>query len=123
MDTGRRSQVDAVATERDAPVNDRREIFGWTMYDWANSTFSTTVVTVLLGPYLTALAQAVVGENGVVFEPPHGSFPSAGRLVRISVRLFKRLRGKRKPLYKLEAVVVVMPPVMSLVACLEDARS
>jgi hypothetical protein len=38
MDTGRRSQVDAVATERGAPVNDRREIFGWTMYDWANST-------------------------------------------------------------------------------------
>src|ERR671933_1115700 len=66
MDNGRRSQVDAVATERGAPVNDRREIFGWTMYDWANSTFSTTVVTALLGPYLTALAQAAVGENGVV---------------------------------------------------------
>ena len=63
MDNGRRSKVDAVATERDAPVNDRREIFGWTMYDWANSTFSTTVVTALLGPYLTALAQAVVGRS------------------------------------------------------------
>ena len=66
MDNGRRSKVDAVATERGTPVNDRREIFGWTMYDWANSTFSTTVVTALLGPYLTALAQAAVGENGVV---------------------------------------------------------
>jgi UMF1 family MFS transporter len=46
--------------------NDRREIFGWTMYDWANSAFQTTVVTVLAGPYLTALAQAAVGENGTV---------------------------------------------------------
>ncbi len=39
-----------------APVNDKREIFGWAMYDWANSAFSTTVGTVFLGPYLAALA-------------------------------------------------------------------
>lgn len=49
------------------PVNDRREIFGWLAYDWANSAFYTTVVSVLLGPYLTSLAQASVGENGVIF--------------------------------------------------------
>jgi len=48
------------------PQNDRREIFGWMMYDWANSAFQTTVVTVLAGPYLTALAQNAVSENGVV---------------------------------------------------------
>jgi UMF1 family MFS transporter len=48
------------------PPNDRREVFGWMMYDWANSVFSTTVYTALLGPYLTALAQSAVGENGVV---------------------------------------------------------
>src|SRR5438132_12385544 len=47
-------------------ANDRREIFGWVMYDWANSAFQTTVVTVLAGPYLTALAQHAVGENGTV---------------------------------------------------------
>ena len=47
-------------------TNDPREIFGWTMYDWANSAFTTTVVTVLLGPYLTALAQSAVGENGII---------------------------------------------------------
>ena len=46
--------------------NNRREIFGWIMYDWANSAFQTTVVTVLAGPYLTALAQSAVGDNGVV---------------------------------------------------------
>jgi UMF1 family MFS transporter len=48
-------------------TNDRREIFGWAMYDWANSAFSTTVITVLLGPYLTALAQSAVGENGQIW--------------------------------------------------------
>ena len=48
------------------PINDRREIFGWTMYDWANSAFSTTVAAALFAPYLTALAQKAVGENGAV---------------------------------------------------------
>ncbi len=36
------------------------------MYDWANSAFQTTVLTVLAGPYLTQLAQRDVGTNGVV---------------------------------------------------------
>lgn len=39
-------------------VNDKREIFGWAMYDWANSAFSTTIGTVFLGPYLASLAAA-----------------------------------------------------------------
>ncbi len=39
-------------------INDRREIRGWMMYDWANSAFSTTVGTALLGPYISALAEA-----------------------------------------------------------------
>jgi MFS transporter, UMF1 family len=47
--------------------NDKREIFGWLMYDWANSVFLTIVVGVLIGQYLTGLAQKAVGENGVVF--------------------------------------------------------
>jgi UMF1 family MFS transporter len=38
-------------------VNDKDEIRGWAMYDWANSAFSTTVVTALLGPYVLALAR------------------------------------------------------------------
>ncbi|QQS33137.1 MAG: MFS transporter [Acidobacteriota bacterium] len=46
--------------------NDRREITGWLAYDWANSAFYTTVVSVLAGPYLTALAQEDVGKGGVV---------------------------------------------------------
>ena len=51
-----------------ANVERGREVFGWVMYDWANSAFQTTVVTVLAGPYLTSLAQAAVGENGTVFD-------------------------------------------------------
>ena len=43
------------ASPQTAP-NDRREIFGWGMYDWANSAFSTTVGTVFLGPYIASLA-------------------------------------------------------------------
>src|SRR5919197_4898865 len=48
-------------------MNDRREIFGWTMYDWANSAFSTTVVTVFLGPYLTAITHAAADANSFVY--------------------------------------------------------
>jgi UMF1 family MFS transporter len=40
-------------------VNDKSETFGWAMYDWANSAFSTTVGTVFLGPYLASLAGEV----------------------------------------------------------------
>jgi UMF1 family MFS transporter len=46
--------------------NNPREVFGWKMYDWANSAFSTTIVGALYGPYLTEVTQRVVGENGVV---------------------------------------------------------
>jgi UMF1 family MFS transporter len=43
--------------QADSPkINDKREIFGWAMYDWANSAFSTTVGTVFLGPYVASLA-------------------------------------------------------------------
>lgn len=53
-------------TTKDFKKNDRREIFGWTMYDWANSAFSTTVVGAMFGPYLTRIAQDAVGDNGIV---------------------------------------------------------
>ncbi len=45
------------AAEQPPQQNDKREIFGWAMYDWANSAFSTTVGTVFLGPYLASLAR------------------------------------------------------------------
>ena len=46
--------------------NNPREVFGWKMYDWANSAFSTTIVGALFGPYLTEITQRAVGENGTV---------------------------------------------------------
>jgi UMF1 family MFS transporter len=45
-------------------VNDRREIFGWAMYDWANSAFSTTIGTVFLGPYVASLARTAAEAAG-----------------------------------------------------------
>ena len=51
-----------MATE--AVVNDRKEIFGWAMYDWANSAFSTTVGTVFLGPYVASLARTAAEAAG-----------------------------------------------------------
>lgn len=51
-----------------ADKNNPRELFGWKMYDWANSAFYTTVVGALFSPYITRLAQSSVGENGVVLD-------------------------------------------------------
>lgn len=48
--------------------NNPREVFGWKVYDWANSAFSTTIVGALYGPYLTEVTQQAVGENGVILD-------------------------------------------------------
>ncbi|MFF5205742.1 MFS transporter [Streptosporangium sp. NPDC000396] len=45
----------------DSPQARRREQRGWYFYDWANSAFPTTVLTVFLGPYLTTIAQNAAG--------------------------------------------------------------
>jgi len=55
-------------TDTEIARNDRREIFGWMLYDWANSAFFTVVIGVLIGPYLLNLAQTAVGEDGVVLD-------------------------------------------------------
>ena len=75
---------DAVAVHRPVDTN-RREIWSWAMYDWANSAFSTIVVTTLLGPYLSNLAQDVGGVHflGIFFEPD-AFFPT---MVSLSVIL------------------------------------
>ncbi len=67
--------------EQTFPKNNRKEIFGWMVYDWANSAFYTTVVAVLIGPYLIALAEQGVGKNGVIldlyfFNVTPGGFPA-----------------------------------------------
>ncbi|MGH3740433.1 MAG: MFS transporter [Micromonosporaceae bacterium] len=52
-DEGRRSGQHGHST--------RRERVGWYLYDWANSAFITTVVTVFYGPFLTAVAKQAAG--------------------------------------------------------------
>ncbi|MEV6969705.1 MFS transporter [Hamadaea sp. NPDC051192] len=49
-----------------AALSTPRERLGWYFYDWANSAFSTTVVTAFLGPYLTAIAKAGADAAGNV---------------------------------------------------------
>ncbi len=48
----------------DILANDKKEIFGWGMYDWANSAFSTTVGTVFLGPFVASLARSAAEAAG-----------------------------------------------------------
>ncbi|MGC5333290.1 MFS transporter [Micromonospora sp. DT62] len=44
-----------------APASTRRERSGWYFYDWAMSAFSTTVITVFLGPFLTTVTELAAG--------------------------------------------------------------
>lgn len=44
----------------------RRERRGWYVYDWANSGFQTSVITVFLGPYLNDVATAAADTAGFV---------------------------------------------------------
>ncbi len=49
---------------------DTREQRGWYVYDWANSAYPTTVITVFLGPYLTVVAEAAADVAGRVHLGP-----------------------------------------------------
>ncbi|MYW64923.1 MFS transporter [Streptomyces sp. SID8379] len=44
----------------------KREQRGWYFYDWACSVYSTSVLTVFLGPYLTSIAKAAADADGYV---------------------------------------------------------
>jgi UMF1 family MFS transporter len=51
----------------DPPETRRRERRGWYWYDFANSGFQSTVISVFLGPYLITLAEKAAGRrNGFV---------------------------------------------------------
>jgi MFS transporter, UMF1 family len=82
----------AAGPGRAAPGADRalrRERFGWYSYDWANSVFSTTVVTVFLAPYLTSIAKAGADAGGRIhplgISVPPGAF--FGYVLSVSVIL------------------------------------
>jgi UMF1 family MFS transporter len=47
--------------EAELTAENKSELFGWKMFDWGWSAFSTTVTTALLGPYLLALGEDAGG--------------------------------------------------------------
>lgn len=48
------------------PKVSRSVLLGWYLYDWANSSFVTSVITVFLGPYLTSIARTISDSNGLI---------------------------------------------------------
>ena len=63
----------------------RREQRGWYFYDWACSVYSTSVLTVFLGPYLTSVAKSAADADGYVH--PLGIPVRAGSFFAYSVSL------------------------------------
>lgn len=65
------------------PEDRRREQRGWYFYDFACSVYSTSVVTVFLGPYLTSVAKAAADADGYVH--PLGVPVRAGSLFAYTI--------------------------------------
>ncbi|MEV0176210.1 MFS transporter [Streptomyces sp. NPDC050803] len=63
----------------------RHEQRGWYFYDWACSVYSTSVLTVFLGPYLTSVAEEAADADGFVH--PLGIPVRAGSFFAYSVSL------------------------------------
>lgn len=78
--------IDTVRTDSaDEAADRRREQRGWYFYDWACSVYSTSVLTVFLGPYLTEVAKSAADEDGYVH--PLGISVRAGSFFAYSVSL------------------------------------
>ncbi|ANS63835.1 integral membrane protein [Streptomyces lincolnensis] len=69
----------------DGAAERRREQRGWYFYDWACSVYSTSVLTVFLGPYLTSVAENAADADGFVH--PLGIPVRAGSFFAYSVSL------------------------------------
>ncbi|MEU1335396.1 MFS transporter [Streptomyces sp. NPDC005865] len=54
------------AAADDTAATRRHEQRGWYFYDWACSVYSTSVLTVFLGPYLTEIAKTAADPDGYV---------------------------------------------------------
>ncbi|WHT16122.1 MFS transporter [Crossiella sp. CA-258035] len=68
------SGADTVHTAVGTPEDRRRIQRGWCWYDWANSVFPTSVVTVFLSLYLTSIARAAAEADTAL----NGPAPCAG---------------------------------------------
>ncbi|KKD04150.1 MFS transporter [Streptomyces sp. WM6386] len=78
--------TDAIRTTgADEAAERRREQRGWYFYDWACSVYSTSVLTVFLGPYLTSVAEKAADADGYVH--PLGIPVRAGAFFAYSVSL------------------------------------
>ncbi|MFJ4370035.1 MFS transporter [Streptomyces chartreusis] len=78
--------TDTVRTDTaDEAAGRRREQRGWYFYDWACSVYSTSVLTVFLGPYLTSVAEKAADADGFVH--PLGIPVRAGSFFAYSVSL------------------------------------
>ncbi|MDX2517651.1 MULTISPECIES: MFS transporter [Streptomyces] len=78
--------TDTVRTDpADEAAGRRREQRGWYFYDWACSVYSTSVLTVFLGPYLTEVAKSAADADGYVH--PLGISVRAGSFFAYSVSL------------------------------------
>ncbi|AZQ33374.1 MFS transporter [Streptomyces cyaneochromogenes] len=78
--------TDTVRTDAaDEAAGRRREQRGWYLYDWACSVYSTSVLTVFLGPYLTSVAEEAADAEGFVH--PLGIPVRAGSFFAYSVSL------------------------------------
>ncbi|MGW7042634.1 MFS transporter [Streptomyces avermitilis] len=75
----------AQARATDEATGRRREQRGWYFYDWACSVYSTSVLTVFLGPYLTSVAKSAADADGYVH--PLGVPVRAGSFFAYSVSL------------------------------------
>jgi UMF1 family MFS transporter len=73
------------AESADEAAERRREQRGWYFYDWACSVYSTSVLTVFLGPYLTSVAKSAADADGFVH--PLGIPVRAGSFFAYSVSL------------------------------------
>ncbi|WP_128378456.1 MFS transporter [Streptomyces cavernae] len=69
--------------DHDAAAERRREQHGWYFYDWACSVYSTSVLTVFMGPYLTSVAESAADADGFVH--PLGIPVRAGSFFAYSV--------------------------------------
>ncbi|MEV5149037.1 MFS transporter [Streptomyces sp. NPDC052727] len=73
------------AEAADGSAGLRREQRGWYVYDWACSVYSTSVLTVFLGPYLTSVAGHAADADGYVH--PLGVPVRAGSFFAYAVSL------------------------------------
>lgn len=89
---------------RAAAAARKREQHGWYFYDFACSVYSTSVLTVFLGPYLTSVAKAAADAEGYVH--PLGIPVRAGSYFA----------------YTVSASVIVAVLIMPLVGAVADRR-